>query len=649
MKWQTLHGVPVARDIAGHFSCIVLYLAGMDMNETARVIFHPLNNVIDVPKGSSVLDAIRLAAIRFESICGGKGECGKCKVIFLKGSCTNASAESIGKLSDDEISRNYCLACRTYITGNCEFIIPVESRIEAPKILLQVRCGEDPLILSVEKYMTERGYEAQSPSGHRSIQLRGYTGKRPRMSKQQYERLISSDGPVTATISRSQGYPEIIGIEDGDTTDRNFGIAIDLGTTTVVGLLIDLSTGKVRASYSVLNRQITFGEELITRIAAAKDKGGKERLQKAAIDSINEVIDHMVAEIPVTASVINDICIAGNTVMIYLLTGSDPSVLELVNANVPRQPVIMKAQDLGLPVNPLSYVYCLPNVSRFVGGDAVGDIVVSGMHRSPDLSVLVDLGTNGEVIFGNQDWLASASCASGPAFEGGGISSGIRAMRGAIEHVLIDPTTARISWTTIGGKRPKGVCGSGIIDAVAGMVRSGILDFTGKLVEGKPGVQPGNDGLEFILVGKDDTATGRDIVINRQDMAYLMDSKAAVLGAIGVLMKKYRISVGEVRHVYLAGAFGTYADLDNVVTFGILPGFFNAEFHPIGNGSLSGACAALLSRERRLEAESVAKKMAYIDLLADTDFIEEYSSAIYIPGKREYFPSLPSLKKNTES
>ena len=611
----------------------------MDMTETVRVVFHPLNTVIDVPKGSSVLEAIRLAVIQFESICGGKGECGKCKVIFLKGSCTAESAESRGKLSDDEISRNYCLACRTFITGNCEFIIPVESRIEAPKILLQTRCGEDPLIPSAKKYMTVGGYEAMSPSGQRSVRLGGYTGRRPRMSKQLHERLVSSDGLLTVTISISPGYPEIIGIDEGDTTDRNFGIAIDLGTTTVVGLLVDLVTGKVHASASVLNRQITFGEELITRIAAVKDKGGKERLQKAAIDSINEVIDHMVAEIPVSASEVNDVCVAGNTVMIYLMSGRDPSALELVNADVPRQPVVMRAQDLGLPVNPHAYVYCLPNVSRFVGGDAVGDVVISGMHRTSDLSLLVDLGTNGEVIFGNKDWLASASCASGPAFEGGGISSGIRAMRGAIEHVSIDPATARVSWTTIGSKRPKGVCGSGIIDAVAGMVRSGILDFTGKIVEGKPGVLPGDDGPEFVLVGKEDTATGRDIVITRQDMAYLMDSKAAVLGAIGVLMKKYRISVGDVRHVYLAGAFGAYADLDNVVTFGILPRFFNAEYHPIGNGSLSGACAALLSQERRLEAESVAKKMAYIDLLVDSDFIEEYSAAIYIPGKKEYFPS----------
>ena len=608
------------------------------MNDTVRVIFHPLNKVISIARGSKVLDAIRLAAIQFESICGGKGECGKCKVIFLHGSCTFNSPESTGKLSPDEIARNYCLACNTYITGNCEFIIPVESRIDAPQILKNFCWPEDILSPSTDKYRIAGGPMTQQPFGHRSIRLEGYNGERPHMSKPQQEWLASTRGPATVTISRTNGYPEVIGIEVGDTTGQNYGIAIDLGTTSVVGMLVNLANGKVCASASVLNRQITFGEELITRIAAVKDVGGRETLQMAAMDSINGVIDQMAAEIPVDVTTINDVCIAGNTVMIYLLTGRDPSILELANAEIPRVPIILKAQDLRLSANPHAYVYCLPNVSRFVGGDAVGDVVVSGMHVSRDLSLLIDLGTNGEVVFGNEDWLASASCASGPAFEGAGITSGMRAMRGAIDHVSIDPTTAQVSFTTIGNEQPKGICGSGIIDAAAGMAGSGILDFTGKLIEGKPGVRRGDEGPEFVLVPKENTATGRDISITRQDMAYLMDSKAAVCGAIGVLMKKYRISVGDVRHVYLAGAFGAYADIHNVVAFGIIPRFFNAEFHPISNGALSGAYAALLSQKRRREAESVAKKMVYIDLLIDSDFIEEYSAAIYIPGKKDYFP-----------
>jgi uncharacterized 2Fe-2S/4Fe-4S cluster protein (DUF4445 family) len=254
-----------------------------------------------------------------------------------------------------------------------------------------------------------------------------------------------------------------------------------------------------------------------------------------------------------------------------------------------------------------------------------------------DLSLMIDLGTNGEILLGNQDWLASVSCASGPAFEGAGISAGMRASRGAIDHVAINPADCSITWTTIGGEAPRGICGSGIIDAAAMMASAGILDFTGRLNHEKAGVRHGSGGYEFVLVPKENTSTGKDICITSQDMEYLMDSKAAACGAIGVLLKKYRLSVRDIRHVYLAGAFGAYANLTSIVRFGIIPDFINAEFHAIGNGSLSGATFALVSQESRKKMVRVAERMVYIDLLIDADFIEEYSAALYIPGKKEFF------------
>ena len=280
---------------------------------------------------------------------------------------------------------------------------------------------------------------------------------------------------IEETLARAGGGPIVIDIEEGDTTGRNWGVAIDLGTSTVVGMLVDLSSGITVASASALNLQITFGEELVTRMSAVKDSGGKERLQQAAVGSINTVIASLAAEAQVKVTAIHDICIAGNTVMIYLLTGQDPSALELTNAAVSREPVLIRAQDLGVSAHDGTYIYCLPSVSRFVGGDAVGDIIASGMHRSGELSLLIDLGTNGELVFGNSDWLASASCASGPAFEGTGIGSGMRAMRGAVDHVSIDPGTGCVSWTTIGDERPRGICGSGIIDGVAELFKSGLI------------------------------------------------------------------------------------------------------------------------------------------------------------------------------
>jgi uncharacterized 2Fe-2S/4Fe-4S cluster protein (DUF4445 family) len=606
-------------------------------NDEVTVIFQPMNRVVQLPRGSTVLDAIRLAAIRFESICGGKGECGKCRVIHVRGRHESDPSCGTHTLSPTEIAGNYCLACRTTMAGDCEFTIPVESRIDSPQILIAAGLKPDELSPSVTKYLTSPGDSAHHP-GHRSVRLEGYAGSRPHMTRAQQDRIQSSGEPLTVTVGTATGYPEVIAIENGNRTDSNFGIAIDLGTTTVVGILMNLADGSACGSASVLNRQITYGEELITRIVVARDKGGLLRLQQAAVGSINAVIDQLCSDAGIEPTAIGDITVAGNTVMNYLILGRDPHTLELVNADVTQAPSVVKAGSLGLHTNPNASVYCLPNVSRFVGGDAIGDVIASGMHRSADLSLMIDLGTNGEIVFGNRDWLASASCASGPAFEGAGIAEGVRAMKGAIEHVAIDPVTGAVTVTTIGGTVPKGICGSGIIDAAAGMAAAGIIDFTGKIQPGAPGVRAGEKGLEFVLVPKEKTATGRDIVITSPDMAYLIDSKAAACGAIGVLMKKYHIGINDVRHVYLAGAFGAYMDMTKVIAFGIIPDFPRAEFHHIGNGSLAGARATLLSRKKRDEALEIAKKMAYIDLLAESDFIEEYTAAIYIPGKKEYFP-----------
>jgi uncharacterized 2Fe-2S/4Fe-4S cluster protein (DUF4445 family) len=257
------------------------------------------------------------------------------------------------------------------------------------------------------------------------------------MTRQQHDELLSARETLTVTLSTANGYPEVIHIESGDGRDHLYGIALDLGTTTVAGVLINLATGAVLAEASSLNRQIIYGEELLTRIAYAKTPAGLEHLQNAAVESINEVIGRLatMAQIPVTSIV--DLCIAGNTVMSYLLLGLDTRKLEQPNPDISRSPVVTGARSLNIESHPNACVFVLPAVSRFVGGDSVGDVIVSDIPASQDLSLMIDLGTNGEIVLGNADWLASVSCASGPAFEGAGISSGMRAMRGAIDHVQV--------------------------------------------------------------------------------------------------------------------------------------------------------------------------------------------------------------------
>nr|ARX76840.1 putative metal-binding protein [uncultured archaeon]ARX76947.1 putative metal-binding protein [uncultured archaeon] len=607
--------------------------------QEVQVIFQPMNRVLSVLAGTPLLDALRTAGILIESICGGKGLCRKCRVILTKGSCASVPLVGASHLTAEERAQGYYFACQVTLTADAEFTLPVESRIDSPQILISSVMQIEHHIPSVMRYPVEIVPAEGLPFASHSVRLIGYTGHRPRMSVAIYKALNTPNEHRVATLSTVHSPPEIIAVEPAQDIHPLYGVAIDLGTTTVVGCLVDLATGEIVGSGSTLNRQITYGEELITRIGYSDTPEGLSTMHRAAVESVDTVISQLVRDSGIEKSDIMDMCVAGNTVMNHLFCNIDPRYLELANAPVARTPIIRTATTLALLLHPSASVYCLPNVSRFVGGDAIGDVIASGMHESEDLSLLVDLGTNGEIILGNRDWMASVSCASGPAFEGAGITSGMRAMKGAIEHVRIDPVTAAVTFTTIGDVPPRGICGSGIIDTAAAMVLSGILDFAGKLRAEHPHVRSCTGELEYVLVPKDRSATGRDIVITQPDIDYLMDSKAAACGAIGVLLKKYRVQESDIRHVYLAGAFGAYTDIKNAVRFGIIPEFSNALFHPIGNGSLSGAYATLVSREHRTVAETVAKKMVYIDLLVDTDFIEEYSAALYIPGKKELFPA----------
>ena len=609
------------------------------MDEKIRIIILPFNRVQEVEPGATLLDAIRAAGVPIESICGGKGQCGKCRIITPSSGGGALLPGERKFLSEREITAGYRLACLTRAERDMEITVPVESRIDSPKILITVEdsvARPDP---AVTAHPIEMASCDEIFTNVRSVRFTGYRGPRPRMNDGVFRAACHLGEGAGAVISRTGGYPEVIDAAPAAGLSPLLGLALDMGTTTVAGLLVDLTTGRILARASGLNTQITHGEELITRIGFCQREGGTAILQRAAAESANRVIASLAAAADLPAARILDVTIGGNTVMNHLLAGIDPTGLEMVDAAVPREPIRARAAGIGLAVHPNAWCYFLPNVSRFVGGDAVGDVLASGMHRGPDIGLLIDLGTNGEMVIGNAEFFASVSCASGPAFEGAGVRSGMRAMRGAIDHVAIDLATGAATLTVIGGTAPRGICGSGIIDAAAGMFAAGIIDPSGRVQAGKPCVLPGPDGPEYVLVPGDASATGREIAITQADMTYLMDSKAAACGAVGVLLKKYHLTIHDIRHIHLAGAFGSFTDLSSVTRFGILPEFPAATVHPIGNGSLGGAYACLLSQERREEAARIARGMVYHDLLVDLDFIEEYQAAIYIPGRREFFPS----------
>ena len=613
------------------------------MRDLIKIFFDPMSKEIEVKRGTILLDAIREAGIRIESICGGKGECGKCKVTLIKGEVSRLSTKCEKFLSPQEIFEGYRLACQIRVLSDSEFAIPVESLVAHPKILTSTEMGVERLDPASKKYLVAL-LPTQDDERH-LIKLKGYSGATPKVSDEIYKRLLSMEPEhlITATLSRTNALPEVINIESGDRTSSNYGLAIDVGTTTIVALLSDLTSGQVLGEASALNRQITYGETLLARIAfSRKAHGGLQKLQQAVVQSINDLLNRLTSNARIKNEEITSISVGGNTVMNHLLEGIDVDYLWYVDANdkVSRDPIIKKAKDMGLHTNPEAYVYCLPNVSRFLGGDATGDVIASGMYNSDEISLLVDMGTNGEIILGSKNWLVSCSVASGPAFEGAGVRFGMRGMKGGIEHVKIDPESFEAEYTVIGDTLPKGICGSGIIDAAAEMFSVGILDFRGKIVEGRtPLVRKGRDGLEYVVVPAEKTAISRDMVITQRDIDYIMDSKGATCGGIMVLMRKFKLSIYDVKNFYLAGAFGTYTDLRNATKLGIFPEFPNAKTRPIGNGSLLGAYVTLLSMTKRDEANAIARNMLYVDLLVDVMFAETYSESIYIPGPKELFPS----------
>ncbi|MFC1802477.1 ASKHA domain-containing protein [Thermoproteota archaeon] len=609
---------------------------------SVRVFLNPINREIIAEKGDTLLHKLQEEGIRIEAICGGKGFCGKCKVILERGRVEKKSLIPDKLLSKEELEAGYYLACMVKLVEDCEFTIPFESRIDNPKILISAELQISEINPAVKKYLLENTPKTSRSFllNYRRVNLKDYRGIAPRISDDIYEKISKfKNDTVTVTVSKTKGFPEIINAEKGDTTSRNYGLSIDIGTTTIVAVLVDLNNGEILGKGSGMNKQITYGEDLVTRATIARTEEGLKKLQKVVVDAINEVTAKIFDETGIHPNEVNETSVGGNTVMNHIFAGLESGYLEIANVEVSRDPIILKAKYVDLNVNPEGYIYCVPNVSRFLGGDAVGDVIASEMHKSENMSLMVDLGTNGEIIFGNNKWLFSCSCASGPAFEGEGVRHGMRAAIGGIDHIKIDDETKKAKVSTIGDAPAKGICGSGLIDLVAELFRVGIMDFSGKFVPKMPNVRKGKWGLEYLVVPAEKTSIGKDIVLTQSDLDYVIDSKAAACGAITVLMKKLKINIWDTRDIYLAGAFGTYTDMKNATRLGIFPEFPDGEYHPLGNGSLSGAYATLVSVEKRREALEVAKKMVYVDLLVDLEFIDEYSKALYIPGEKEYFPS----------
>lgn len=448
----------------------------------------------------------------------------------------------------------------------------------------------------------------------------------------------SANWNMTATLAdNGQGWT-LLDLEPGDTTHDHLGLAIDIGTTTVVVYLINLCDGKVLKYAAAYNDQIAMGEDILTRIRYTSVPKGLADLQRAVLATLNRLIQGLFP-LPSETSKISAAAIGANTTMIHLLLGLDPaSICRAPYVPVVNNPGLITAAEIGLEISPLAPVYCLPSIGSFLGGDVIGGILVSGMHQQSGISLFVDIGTNGEIVLGNKDWLVACAGAAGPALEGGVTTFGMRAEPGAVDHVSINQKTGWVDYSTIGNMPALGICGSGLVDTLAGLFLGGIIDRSARFQNGQK---------EFVVVAGHEAATGEDIVISQVDIKNFMATKGAVNAATDLLMENVGCDWREISCFYAAGAFGQYLPIESAVTIGLYPDLPRDKIVRLGNSSGEAARQVLLSRTKRLEAEEIARKVTYFELNANAAFMDKFVSSKFLPHTD--LDRYPSVKEHLQS
>jgi uncharacterized 2Fe-2S/4Fe-4S cluster protein (DUF4445 family) len=464
--------------------------------------------------------------------------------------------------------------------------------------------------------------------------------------------LRESEWRVTATLAQVGERVRLIKVESGDTTARHYALAVDIGTTTCAAQLIDIGRREIVAQASEYNRQIDYGEDVISRMVYAKKGRGREILKNKVIQTIDRLTADLIEQSGVPAGDISFAVMAGNTIMVHLALGiSTEAIRETPYTPVFRFAPEVSAGQLGfkeLPDVPLVFYPC---VASYLGGDITSGVVAAGLTEREELSLFIDIGTNGEIALGNNEWTLGCSCSAGPAFEGAGVKDGVRSIDGAIERVVIEKGTYETVFTTIGGHLPLGICGSGLIDLLAELFQSGLVDKRGKFNRELDidRVRQGDHGWEFVIAWARVSGVGRDIVLTEVDIDNLMRAKAAVYAGIMTLVESVGVELADLDEILIAGSFGNYIKIQEAVTIGLLPDLPVDRFRFIGNGSLLGAAKAAIDRKALDKAAAVARSMSYLELSADTGFMDKYVSALFLPHTdRHLFPSVhggEALKK----
>ncbi|MBM4146537.1 MAG: DUF4445 domain-containing protein [Nitrospira sp.] len=607
----------------------------------------------NVHKIENLLQTFKEQGIYLVASCGGKGICGKCRIKILEG---KYRTESTGKLAPSDIQSGITLACRTFPDGDMVIDIPKESRlvvgdvieISRSKDLFGLFQSMDGVISPLIKWIT---LDIPPPTIDnnvsdlerlkKALEEKGLHGMRFSLG------FVSSlaHSLRDAGWKINLGYthdPEAVCISRIENKKR-FGIAADVGTTTVVVYLVDLFDGTLVDVGSTYNSQIRHGDDVITRIVYATEENGIAELRDAVVTDINNLIAPLVERHNIMAEDIESAVISGNTVMSHFFWSINPEYIreEPYTPSLNTFPV-WKAWTAGLNINNLASIYTVPCVASYVGGDIVAGVLASKMHRRSEISLFLDIGTNGEIVLGNNEWLVTAACSAGPCFEGSGIRHGMRATEGAVESIKIDPQTFEPELGVIGSGKPVGICGSGMIDAITELFLSGIIDQKGRLLKGikTDRIRDGFEGPEFLFYSDG----RREIVLTEIDIENIIRAKAAIYAGISLMLKKVGIVLDDVERVYIAGGFGNYLNIERAIIIGMLPDIAREKFIFLGNTSIAGAYLCLLSDKMRKEAEEIALRMTNIELSVSRRFMDEYMSALFLPHTDiKLFPTVEKL------
>ncbi len=625
------------------------------------LIFQPSGRRGYIDEGKTIKEASQGLGVELESICGGKATCGKCKVSIQSG-MENLSPMEDGErklLTKQQERDGYRLACVARIYGDVLVFVPEESRAGRQMVRKSVTERAIEIKPAVRKYYVELVPAAlEHPQGdwerlqaelNSSFDLDHLTiDYQVLLSLQEVVRRGHWKVTVSVWVDR-----EVIKVEPG-LVDRGYGLAVDIGTSTVAGYLCDLSSGEVVASDAMVNPQVIYGEDVMTRITyAVSNEGGLQRMNKAIVKGVNQMAGRVALQAGMKRHSILDMTVVGNTCMHHLFLAIDPQYL----GRAPFPPSIhhsldMKARDLGLKISPGAYVHVLPIEAGFVGADNVGVLIAEEPHKQDEMVLTIDIGTNGELVLGNRAKLVSCSCATGPAFEGGHIKYGMRAAAGAIEKVEIDPDSKEARFKVIGDAewntdseavKAKGICGSGIIDAIAQMFKAGIFQRSGRFNTDleTPRLRVTEEGPEFVIAWANDTSINQDIIICQDDVGAVQLAKGAMYAGAKLLMR--RLAVDRLDKIILAGAFGSYIDKESAATIGLFPDCALENIYAVGNAAGDGARIALLNVDKRREGNEIARQVEYIELTVESDFERQFAQAMYFPHMKDTFPQLEHL------